>query len=169
MKTNEGGYRNFHELQRLFSKGPVEVNSYLGSWLREIPKHLRNFEEQRCLLILNMGFSISCNGFGDLFYQLWTLDEFQTVTQFLVELGCEKEKALLEEAFQILAQGNTKITQQEFDQLVLPEEDPTWDRLYEIGDEFDYGANATLATAKHFMSIASDLYNQPFLKVVQEN
>ncbi len=156
-------YRDFEKLKQILPGDPDNMHPDLGFWLQAIPESERNFEEQRNLLLMGMSWPIVCNGFCDLFYQAWTLTEYQTVISYLTELGRTREKNLLEEAFGIYVRGNENVTQEEFSQLDPFGKGPEWDRFDEIGNEFELGNDAINVAFEHFKLIAPAMYKQPAL------
>ena len=156
-------HRDFNKLAEILaSEEPEEAISDLASWLGKIPDDERNAPEQAAYLLTYMSWPIVTNGFHDLFFQAWSLADYRQAISHLEELGCIREKTLLEEAFQIYTRGNLNVSQEEFSNLDPFGEGAEWERFDKIADEFDLGTQAALAAFKHFKAISPRLYQREF-------
>ena len=77
----------------------------------------RSEVEEEAYLILSMLPEAEINGFGSLFYQLYTLQQCATVENGLRKLGLVQIAALFSEAKLIYLRGRTSVTEEEYREL----------------------------------------------------
>lgn len=124
-------------LQELLQLEDVQFAQALYSYLVDKRTTHQSLDEVEnvAYLLLTMLLDIEMEGFVDLFYQLYSLEETRVVERYLRYFELNKLAALFAEAKQLYIDGKADITEEEYQAIDPFGDDERWGRFDQIGKE----------------------------------